>query len=60
MLDTASNDKVPRFVTKKRIEAYDQSGENYNVNKQIRIKTPMLRSELSDFSYAYVIVTGTI
>ena len=31
-----------------------------NVNKQIRIKTPMLRSELSDFSDAYVIVTGTI
>ena len=45
LLDTTSDDKdLPRFVTKKWIEVYDQSGgENYNVNKEIRIKTPMLR-----------------
>ena len=30
-----------------------------NVNKEIRIKTPMLRSDLCDFSAAYV-VKGTI
>ena len=43
-LDTTSDDKdLPRFVTKKWIEVYDQSGRNYNVNKEIWIKTPMLR-----------------
>ena len=38
LLDTTSDDKdLPRFVTKKWIEVYDQSGGNYNVNKEIRI-----------------------
>ena len=49
-LDTTSDDKdLPWFVTKKRIEVYDQSEGNYNVNKEIRIKTSMLRSDLCDF-----------
>ena len=43
-LDTISNNKdLPKFVTKKWVEAYDQSQENYNPNKEIRIKTSMLR-----------------
>ena len=50
ILDTTSDDKdLPWFVTKKRIEVYDQSEGNYNVNKEIRIKTSMLRSDLCDF-----------
>ena len=41
LLDIASDDKhLPKFVTKKWIEAYDQSEKNYSVNKEIRIKTP--------------------
>ena len=60
-LDTTSDDKdLPRFVTKKWIEVYDQSEGNYNVNKEIRIKTSMLRSDLCDFSDAYIVVEGTI
>ena len=60
-LDTTFDNKVlPRFVTKKWIEVYDQSGGNYNVNKEIRIKTSMLRSDLCDFSDAYIVVKGTI
>ena len=51
---------LQRFVTKKQIEVYDESGENYNVNKEIRIKTSMLRSDLCDFSDAYIIAKGTI
>ena len=47
-------------MTKKWIEVYDQSGGNYNVNKEIRIKTSMLRSHLRDFSDAYIVVKGTI
>ena len=60
-LNTTSDDKdMPRFVTKKWIEIYDQSGENYNVNKEIRIKVSMLRSDLCDYSDAYIVVKGTI
>ena len=60
-LNTNSDDKdLPRFVTKKWIEVYDQSEENYNANKEIRIKTSMLRSDLCDFSDVYIVVKGTI
>ena len=60
-LDTTSDDKdLPRFVTKKWIEVYDQSEGNYNVNKEIRIKTSMLRSDLCDYSDAYIVVKGDI
>ena len=60
-LDATFDDKdLPRLVTKKWIEVYDQSGENYNVNEEIRIKTSMLRSDLCDFSDAYIVVKGTI
>ena len=60
-LDTTSDNKnLPKFVTKKWIEVYDQSQGNYNVNKKIRIKTSMLRSDLCDFSDAYIVVKGDI
>ena len=60
-LDTTFDNKdLPTFVTKKWIEVYDQSEGNYNVNKEIRIKTSMLRSNLCDFSDAYIVVTGNI
>ena len=38
----------------------DQSGGTYNTNKQIRLKTSMLRSDLSDYSDAYIVVKGKI
>ena len=61
LLDTTSNDKdLPRFVTKKWIEVYDQSEKNYSVNKEIRIKTSMLRSDLCNFSDVYIVVEGDI
>ena len=60
-LDTTSDDKnLPRFFTKKWIEVYDQSGENYNINKEIRIKTSMLRSDLCDYSDVHIVVKGII
>ena len=59
LLDTASDDKEwPRFVTKKWIEVHDQSEENYNVNKEIGIKTSLVRSDLCNFSAAYIVVKG--
>ena len=60
LLDTTSDDNLPRFVTKKWIEVPDQSGKNYSVNKKIRIKTPKLRSDLCDVSDAYIVVKETI
>ena len=59
-IDTTDNKDLPTFVTKKCIEVYDQSEGNYNVNKEIRIKTSILRSDLCDFSDAYIAVKGTI
>ena len=61
LFDTAFDDKdLPRFITKKWIEVYDQSEKSYNVNKEIRTKTLMLRADLCDFSDAYIVVKETI
>ena len=54
------SDKVRRFVTKKWVEIYDQSGGTCNTNKEIRFKTSMLRSDLCDYNEAYIVVTGKI
>ena len=59
LLDDSSN-KVPRFVTKKWIEIHPQSTKEFNPNKQIKFKTPILRSDLSDYSEAYVWVKGNV
>ena len=56
-----TTDNVPRFITKKWVEVHDQLGnDRYNPSKQIRFKTSMLRSDLCDFSDAYIVVKGTI
>ena len=54
------HDKVPKFITKKWIEVQSQSGNTYNTSKPIMFKTSMLRSDLCDYSDAYVWVKGTI
>ena len=62
LLDTKS-DNVPRFITKKWIEVHDQAGsadDRYKPSKKIRFKTSMLRSDLCDYSDAYIVVKGTI
>ena len=61
LLNITYDDKdLRRFVTKKWIEVYGQSEKNYNVDKGIRVKTPMLRSDLCDFSDMYIVVKGDI
>ena len=42
------------------IEFYDQSERNYDLNKEIGIKTSMLRSDLCDLNDVYIVVKGTI
>ena len=56
-------DEVPRFITKKWVEVYDQSGsaeDRYEPSKQVRFQTSVLRSDLRDFSDAYIVAKGTI
>ena len=55
-----AHDKVPRFITKKCIEVQSQSGNTYNTSKPIRFKTSMLRSDLCNYSDAYVWVKRKI
>ena len=43
------SDKVPRFITKKRIKVHDQSGDPES-----------LRSDLFDYSDAYIVVKGDV
>ena len=60
-LDITSDDKdLSKFVIKKWIEVYDQSEKNYNPNKEIRIKTSMLRPDLCDYSDAYIVIKRNI
>ena len=39
---------------------YDQSGETYNTNKEIRFKTSVLRSDLCHYSDAYIVAKEDI
>ena len=40
LLAKISPNQLPRYVTKKWIEIYDESDGHYNVNKYVRFKTP--------------------
>ena len=51
---------LPKFTTRKWTEIFDLSNKIYNQNKNIRFKTPQLRSDLCDFNDAYIVVTGKI
>ena len=55
-----THDEVPRFITKNRIEVQSQSGSTYNTSKPIKFETSMIRSDLCDYSDAYVWVKGKI
>ena len=61
LLDTTP-DEMPRFITKKWVEVHHQSSdlETSKASKPIRFKTLMLRSDLCDFSDAYIVVKGKI
>ena len=51
---------VSKFETGKSMEVNDLSGSQYSVNKNIGFKTPILGSDLCDYSDAYIVVKGTI
>ena len=49
-----------KFTTKKWVEVNDLSSGQYSVNKSIKFKTSMLRSDLCDYSDAHIVVKGRI
>ena len=44
-----NNSSVSNFLTRNWIEINDLSGSQYSINKNIRIRTPMLRLDLCDY-----------
>ena len=53
------SEKLSKFVNREYVRVNSLSN-TYNENKSIRFKTPMLRSNLCDYSDAYILVKGTI
>ena len=53
------DENLSKFVTRQYVKVNSLSN-TYNENKSIRFKTPMLRSDLCDYSDAYILVNGTI
>ena len=49
------SEKLSKFATREYVKVNSLSNEN----KSIRFKTPMLRSNLCDYSDAYILVKGT-
>ena len=59
LLLSEESEKLSKFVTRQYVKVNSLSN-TYNENKSIRFKTPMLRSDLCDYSDAYILVKGTI
>ena len=53
------SEQLSRFVTREYVRV-NSLLDTYNENKSITFKTPMLRSNLCDYSDAYILVEGTI
>ena len=53
------SEQLSKFATREYVRVNSLSN-TYNENKSIRFKTPMLRSNLCDYSEAYILVKGTI
>ena len=51
--------QLSKFVTREYV-GVNSLRDTYNENKSIRFKTPMLRSNLCDYSDSYILVKGTI
>ena len=53
------SEKLSKFDTREYVRV-NGSSNTYKENKSIRFKTLMLRSNLCDYSGAYILVKGTI
>ena len=57
--DNEMSEQLSKFATREYVRVNSLSN-TYNENKSIRFKTPMLKSNLCDYSDAYILVKGTI
>ena len=55
----SESENLSKFVTREYVRVNSLSN-TCNENKSLRFKTPMLRSDLCDYSDAYILVNGTI
>ena len=53
------SEQLSKFVTREYVKVNSLS-KTYNENKSIKFKTPMLRSNLCNYSDTYILVKGTI
>ena len=53
------SEQLSKFVTREYVKV-NSLLNTYNENKSIRFKTPILTSNLCDYSDAYILVEGTI
>ena len=60
LIDVDASNQPSKFRTRNWFEINDESRGADNVNSQIKFKTTMLKSSLYDYSYAYILVKGTI
>ena len=57
--EDSESEKLSKFVTREYVRVNSLSN-TFNENKSIRFKTPILRSNLCDYSDVYILVKGTI
>ena len=57
--DNEMSEQLSKFGNREYVKVNNLSN-TYNENKSIRFKTPMLRSDLCDYSDAYILVKGKI
>ena len=57
--DNEMSEQLSKFVTREYVRVNSLSN-TYKEKKSIRFRTPMLRSNLCDYSDAYILVKGTI
>ena len=60
LLGYKSGVKLPRFITKKWTEFYHESAGIYSPNRDIRFKTQELRSDLTGWNIASLIIKDII
>ena len=60
LLDDNKSNQPSKFRPKNWVEINDESRGTYDVNSQIKFKTTMLKSNICDYSDAYILVKGTI
>ena len=59
LLDNTQNEPS-KFITRNWVEINDESRGTYKASNQIKFKSSMIRSNLCDYSDAYILVSGTV